>query len=90
MGVSGPIVQPGLAGRYPLLAVELGARRRDVRFGASVSVGSLAAVGRSPPAGRPHWPLTSVVGITETPIRNASEQPRNSLGGSLVTEAGAC
>ena len=30
MVVTGPIVQPGLAGRYPLLAVELGARRREL------------------------------------------------------------
>ena len=51
MVVTGPILQPGLAGRYPLLAVELGARRRDVRFGDSISVGSLAAVGRELPIG---------------------------------------
>ena len=30
MVVTGPIMQPGFPGRYPLLAVELGARRRDL------------------------------------------------------------
>jgi hypothetical protein len=30
MVVTGPIMQPGFAGRYPLLAVELGARRRGL------------------------------------------------------------
>ena len=30
MVVMGPIMQPGFPGRYPLLAVELGARRREL------------------------------------------------------------
>ena len=30
MVVTGPIMRPGFPGRYPLLAVELGARRREL------------------------------------------------------------
>ena len=46
MVVTGPIMQPGFAGRYPLLAVELGTRRRELAAGVELPRNNRSATKR--------------------------------------------
>ena len=46
MVVTGPIMQPGFPGRYPLLAVELGARRRELAAGVELPRNNRSATKR--------------------------------------------